>query len=324
MLGQEVYWEHPPRCKGWEEVEGLIGLGGREVVRFGEGVVGKGEFRRWGERLVKALSGAGDDVVVENGGGGHEGELEADDGFENEEEEDGVVEEIVDLEDIARKGPRKGKDTGVANGVKNGEREMVMPVIRASLEKQVDLIGTRCCCNFCKRRAATGRCFSKALCIITCGGAIMYPEINTPVDELHRRRISTFLVTNAQFPGKIRMLKPVTQESLKALNEEVQRTVYRLRLVKGWKPDSVEIKGVTYCGSTATSKLTMENVPWHSDVKDFSEALASKSEGQYEVACEHVHSCCVLPFGVTVVQILKSPAGETACAFAFVLACSPT
>ena len=39
----------------------------------------------------------------------------------------------------------------------------------------------------------------------------MYPEINSLVDELHRRRISTFLVTNAQFPEKIKMLKPITQ-----------------------------------------------------------------------------------------------------------------
>lgn len=45
---------------------------------------------------------------------------------------------------------------------------------------------------------------------------------------------------------------------------------------------------------SATSKLTMENVPWHSDVKEFSEVLASKSGGVYEVACEHAHSCCVL------------------------------
>lgn len=170
------------------------------------------------------------------------------------------------------------------------------------------------------------------------GEPIMYPEINALVDELHRRRISTFLVTNAQFPEKIKMLKPVTQlyvsvdaatkeslkavdrplfgdfwerfiDSLKALREKEQRTVYRLTLVKGWnteeidayfnlfsigKPDFVEIKGVTYCGSSATSKLTMENVPWHSDVKAFSEALALKSEGEYEVACEHAHSCCVL------------------------------
>jgi len=38
----------------------------------------------------------------------------------------------------------------------------------------------------------------------------------------------------------------------------------------------------------------MENVPWHADVKAFSEALSLKSQGEYEVACEHVHSCCVL------------------------------
>ncbi|XP_027149565.1 S-adenosyl-L-methionine-dependent tRNA 4-demethylwyosine synthase [Coffea eugenioides] len=170
------------------------------------------------------------------------------------------------------------------------------------------------------------------------GEPIMYPEINTLVDELHRRRISTFLVTNAQFPEKIKLLKPVTQlyvsvdaatkdslkaidrplfgdfwerfvESLKALKDKQQRTVYRLTLVKGWNtedvdaysslfgtgnPDFIEIKGVTYCGSSATSKLTMENVPWHYDVKEFSEALCRRSNGEYAVACEHVHSCCVL------------------------------
>lgn len=43
------------------------------------------------------------------------------------------------------------------------------------------------------------------------GEPIMYPEINALVDELHRRHISTFLVTNAQFPDRIRMLKPITQ-----------------------------------------------------------------------------------------------------------------
>eukprot|EP00967_Tisochrysis_lutea_P106163 scaffold162481_cov23-Tisochrysis_lutea.AAC.1 len=36
------------------------------------------------------------------------------------------------------------------------------------------------------------------------GEPIMYPEINALVDELHARRISSFLVTNAQFPDAIR------------------------------------------------------------------------------------------------------------------------
>lgn len=43
------------------------------------------------------------------------------------------------------------------------------------------------------------------------GEPIMYPEINALVDELHHRHISTFLVTNAQFPEKIKALRPITQ-----------------------------------------------------------------------------------------------------------------
>jgi len=39
---------------------------------------------------------------------------------------------------------------------------------------------------------------------IQVGEPIMYPEINALVDELHARRISSFLVTNAQFPDAIR------------------------------------------------------------------------------------------------------------------------
>ena len=36
------------------------------------------------------------------------------------------------------------------------------------------------------------------------GEPIMYPEINTLIGLLHNRGISTFLVTNAQFPDAIR------------------------------------------------------------------------------------------------------------------------
>lgn len=36
------------------------------------------------------------------------------------------------------------------------------------------------------------------------GEPIMYPEINKFVDLLHQQQISSFLVTNAQFPEAIR------------------------------------------------------------------------------------------------------------------------
>ena len=176
------------------------------------------------------------------------------------------------------------------------------------------------------------------------GEPIMYPEINTLVAELHARRISTFLVTNAQFPDAIRSLQPVTQlyvsvdaatpatlkaidrplfsdfwerftACLSALKDKQQRTVYRLTLVAGYNmtdaadyaalvelglPDFIELKGVTYCGAgNGASSLTMKNVPYHADVvayaKLLAEAVAARpGGGEYALACEHAHSCCVL------------------------------
>merc|ERR1712196_669264 len=152
---------------------------------------------------------------------------------------------------------------------------------------------------------------------------IIYPHINEMVDMLHEQHISTFMVTNAQFPDKITALRPVTQlyvsidaatedslkaidrplfkdfwerflASLDALSRKGQRTVYRLTLVKGMnteevreyaeliargKPDFIEIKGVTYCGTSNSgdpSELTMQNVPWHEEVAAFGQRLCDE------------------------------------------------
>jgi tRNA wybutosine-synthesizing protein 1 len=101
------------------------------------------------------------------------------------------------------------------------------------------------------------------------GEPIMYPHINEMLRLLHERKISTFMVTNAQFPEAILALDPVTQlyvsvdaatkESLKAVDrplfkdfwerfrqslmymkEKQQRTVYRMTLVKSYNMDEVE------------------------------------------------------------------------------------
>ncbi|XP_058069030.1 S-adenosyl-L-methionine-dependent tRNA 4-demethylwyosine synthase [Magnolia sinica] len=419
-------------------------LGASEILPVCEGDVDGGDldevFDRWSQRLVGVLKtylGAKDDLFVDSrleseGMSESESFGGSEEEFEDEDEKSSEA-VLVDLEDIAGKGPSrsssaKASESGSikckSTSLRNGEKEMVTPVIRASLEKQgYKIIGSHSGVKLCRwtksQLRGRGGCYKHSFygieshrcmettpslaCANKCvfcwrhhtnpvgkswqwkmddpleivnaaidqhtrmikqmkgvpgvkqerlseglsprhcalslvGEPIMYPEINSLIDELHRRRISTFLVTNAQFPEKIRMLKPVTQlyvsvdaatkeslkaidrplfgdfwerfvDSLKALREKEQRTVYRLTLVKGWnaedidsylnllgigKPDLIEIKGVTYCGSSATSKLTMENVPWHSDVKAFSEALALKTNGEYQVACEHVHSCCVL------------------------------
>ncbi|CAK9299979.1 unnamed protein product [Gordionus sp. m RMFG-2023] len=214
------------------------------------------------------------------------------------------------------------------------------------------------------------------------GEPIMYPKINNYVQLLHRAGISTFLVTNAQFPDQIINLDPVTQlyvsidahdrESLKKIDRPLHkdfwerfiaslkavsdfkgltRTVYRMTLVKKWnfnakdylidltdldsnnaikdkekyvledyvnrfeedirnyidlialgRPDFIEIKGVTFCG-TSGNELTMKDVPWHTDVLNFGLTLIQalnhpinnkNSIPRYELACEHEHSNCVL------------------------------
>ncbi|KAJ1920260.1 Fe-S oxidoreductase [Tieghemiomyces parasiticus] len=170
------------------------------------------------------------------------------------------------------------------------------------------------------------------------GEPIMYPRINDFVKLLHQKGISSFLVTNAQFPDKIAELDPVTQlyvsvdastkdslkkvdrplfrdfwerflGSLDSLRTKGQRTVYRLTLVKSFnteelasyveliqrgRPEFIEVKGVTYCGFSGASNLTMANVPYHNEVIHFVETLTGMLGGEYEVACEHAHSCSVL------------------------------
>lgn len=107
------------------------------------------------------------------------------------------------------------------------------------------------------------------------------------------------------------------QRCLDILNEKrfKQRTVFRLTLVKGFNvedevegyadlvqkglPCFVEIKGVTYCGtsSSAGAGLTMHNVPFYEEITEFVEALnaaLAKRGLEYGIAAEHAHSCCVL------------------------------
>jgi len=177
------------------------------------------------------------------------------------------------------------------------------------------------------------------------GEPILYPHINPFIDLLHERHISTFMVTNAQFPDQLEALRPVTQlylsidaatkESLKAIDRPLftdfwerfltcidrlkvkgQRTVFRLTLVKQHNmeevrnyaelilrgvPDLIEVKGVTFCGDSSTSTLTIQNTPFHQEVVAFCQAVCDEanklldpSEAQYALACEHEHSLCVL------------------------------
>ena len=52
-------------------------------------------------------------------------------------------------------------------------------------------------------------------------------------------------------------------------------------------------QGVTYCGESKASTLTMENVPWHREVVSFVQKLVDRLP-DYDIASEHEHSNCVL------------------------------
>lgn len=193
--------------------------------------------------------------------------------------------------------------------------------------------------------------FAEAMRIRHCalslvGEPIFYPHINRFLDMLHAEHISSFLVCNAQHPDQLEALKRVTQlyvsidasnrESLRKIDRplhrdfwerfqrcldilrekrHIQRTVFRLTLVKGFNVDDevigyanlvekalpglVEIKGVTYCGTStsAGAGLTMQNVPFYEEISAFVAALNEELQRRglkYGIAAEHAHSCCVL------------------------------
>ncbi|KAK4187103.1 radical SAM superfamily-domain-containing protein [Podospora australis] len=193
--------------------------------------------------------------------------------------------------------------------------------------------------------------FAEAMRIRHCalslvGEPIFYPHINEFLEMLHKERISSFLVCNAQHPDQLAALQHVTQlyvsidasnkESLRRIDRPLhrdfwerfqrcldilrerrfrQRTVFRLTLVKDFNledevegyadlvekglPCFVEIKGVTYCGTSTSSNagLTMANVPFYQEVCDFVVALEKallKRGLNYGIAAEHAHSCCIL------------------------------
>lgn len=116
-------------------------LGAKEILPVGEGDVDGGDidkcFDDWSQQVLKVLKvdavGSGTDLYSAIAG-----DSDAESVEDDEEDADLGAEDIVDLEDIAGKAPsRKSTNVVETNGKLNGKKEMVTPVIRASLEKQV-------------------------------------------------------------------------------------------------------------------------------------------------------------------------------------------
>ncbi|MBI4153125.1 4-demethylwyosine synthase TYW1 [Candidatus Woesearchaeota archaeon] len=111
------------------------------------------------------------------------------------------------------------------------------------------------------------------------GEPVTYPLLNEILEEFHRRKISTFLVTNAQFPEAMEKIKNVTQlyisvdapdkvslknidrplfkdyyerllKSLDIMAKAAYRTCIRLTMVKGLNDNNLEgYKQLIECGN---------------------------------------------------------------------------
>lgn len=79
----------------------------------------------------------------------------------------------------------------------------------------------------------------------------MYPEINKFLHLLHEKQISSFLVTNAQFPEAIRQLDPCTQlyVSVDASTKDSLKKIDR-PLFKG-KNESIKMISVCHIANTS-------------------------------------------------------------------------
>ncbi|MGM5483717.1 MAG: 4-demethylwyosine synthase TYW1 [Nanobdellota archaeon] len=133
------------------------------------------------------------------------------------------------------------------------------------------------------------------------GEAITYPEINNLLKEFHKKNISTFLVTNAQYPEEIESIENVTQlylsidapdnklfkkidrplfadyekriqKSLEALSKKNFRTCIRL----------TAIKNLNMCNLEGYKNLIEKGNPDFLEVKAYMHVGASKNLLEYE------------------------------------------
>uniref|UniRef100_A0A2I3TFD3 tRNA 4-demethylwyosine synthase (AdoMet-dependent) n=1 Tax=Pan troglodytes TaxID=9598 RepID=A0A2I3TFD3_PANTR len=110
------------------------------------------------------------------------------------------------------------------------------------------------------------------------GEPIMYPEINRFLKLLHQCKISSFLVTNAQFPAEIRNLEPVTQlyVSVDASTKDSLKKIDRPLFKDFWQRflDSLKALAVKYTLrylinasifflETGSCSVTKARTQWH-------------------------------------------------------------
>ena len=158
------------------------------------------------------------------------------------------------------------------------------------------------------------------------GEPIMYPHINKLVSELHKRRISTFLVTNAQFPECISALEPVTQlyVSIDAATKETLKAIDRPLFADFWERflgachSDRRSRRRSVCGACATGRDASRCTP----AASLDELRAKRQRTVYRLTLLKGHNMTELDAYVELIARGQPDFIEVrVCAVACVLAC---
>ncbi|HRZ85544.1 MAG TPA: 4-demethylwyosine synthase TYW1 [Candidatus Paceibacterota bacterium] len=107
------------------------------------------------------------------------------------------------------------------------------------------------------------------------GEAITYPKINQLLTEFHKKEISTFLVTNAQFPDMIKKIKNITQLylSIDAPNKKVMKEIDRPLFQDFWERTLKSLKILSSRKYRTSIRLTLIKNNNMEDVEGYSKLI---------------------------------------------------
>ncbi|EGD80434.1 TYW1B protein [Salpingoeca rosetta] len=305
-------------------------LGDENVSKSAHGALEK-DYDAWQAAVIGDIDAGDQHYTLVDAESRFAGAFDHDDD-DDDEDTAGADEGMVDMEDMGdliQKG--KARRAMQDKAAKEGKpREMITPNLRKALTKQgYRLIGSHSGVKLCRWTKSMlrgrGGCYKHTFygieshrCMETtpslaCANKCVFCW------RYHTNPVGTECPGEMDEPLLIDSLKKIDRplfrdfwerfiESLKALSLKGQRTVYRLTIVKAWnsdevdgyvnlvtlgQPDFIEVKGVTYCGSSKASSLTMSNVPYHDEVVGFVRQVIDQLP-DYEIVCEHEHSNSVL------------------------------
>jgi tRNA wybutosine-synthesizing protein 1 len=119
----------------------------------------------------------------------------------------------------------------------SGEADDPKAIMDQAIAEQVELLKGFWGTEKCDKKRLKEAENPKHVAISLDGEPTLYPRLNELIDEIHRRQMTSFLVTNGTMPEKISKLTEPTQlyMTLPAPNEDVYEKTCAPLLKDGWK-----------------------------------------------------------------------------------------